>query len=308
MPKITVSNHGLTAAIPPTMDPERKIGGQRGTIGGWSLAATRRNTEFLRSVDVSRLSGAGVALTLTLRDCPPTSEDWHRIRRAWIERIRRQGMVRLHWVTEWQRRGVPHLHCAVWWPDAYWIGPAVQAWLDVAAPYGAGIRGQHGRPIDGAVGWFQYLAKHASRGVKHYQRSKEGMPEEWKERTGRVWGHVGEWPTQKPVEISMEGREGDGGWYVFRRLVKRWRLADARAAGDWKRLAYGRRILKLPRARSETRPMSEWISKSQTRLMLEHLAGMGYVVKQYEKAAPPPAGCDPSSDAAQGMPTPVGGA
>lgn len=306
MPKITVSRHGLTAAIPPTMDPERKIGGLRGIVGGWSQAATRRNTEFLRSIDERKLTGAGVALTLTLRECPPTSEEWHRLRTAWIKRMRRMGMVRLHWVTEWQRRGVPHLHCAIWFPDAYWIGPPVEAWLEVAAEYGAGIRGQHGRIIDGPVGWFQYLSKHAARGVAHYQRSKEGMPPEWQQRTGRVWGHVGEWPLQPKIEISLEGRDGDGGWFVFRRMVRAWRVADARAIKNGKlpsghRISHARRMLKVGRARSETRPVSEWISQDQARLMLEHLAGLGYGVTKYEKAekpATPPVGCDPPSGAA----------
>ena len=69
--------------------------------------ATRRNTEFLMSVKTDQLTGAGVALTLTVRDCPPTADDWHRLRRAWEKRMVRAGMLRLHWVTEWQRREFP---------------------------------------------------------------------------------------------------------------------------------------------------------------------------------------------------------
>ncbi|MFO5759614.1 hypothetical protein ACLBQR_30010, partial [Klebsiella pneumoniae] len=115
------------------------------------------------SVRTDQLTGAGVALTLTLRDCPPTADDWHKLRRAWEKRMVRAGMVRLHWVTEWQRRGVPHLHCALWFEDRYDIACAVDHWVAVASAYGAGHRGQHGRIIDGPVGWFQYLAKHAAR-------------------------------------------------------------------------------------------------------------------------------------------------
>lgn len=287
MPKITVSRHGLTAAIPPSMDDDRKIGGLRGTVGGWSTAATRRNTQFLRCIDETKLTGAGVALTLTIRECPPTAEEWHRLRRTWIKRMERFGMIRLHWVTEWQRRGVPHLHCAMWFPDAYWIVPPINAWLELAAPYGAGIKGQHGKVIDGPVGWFQYLAKHAARGVKHYQRSKEGIPEAWQQRTGRVWGHVGDWPLQKPIEIHLEGREGDSGFFVFRRMVRAWRVADARASGDPRRIALARRMLNVHRSRSETHPVSEWITQSDARIMLELLAGQGYVVRKYEKAPKP---------------------
>lgn len=156
----------------------------RGDVQGWSEGATRRNTEFLMSVRTDQLTGAGVALTLTLRDCPPTADDWHKLRRAWEKRMVRAGMVRLHWVTEWQRRGVPHLHCAIWFPDAYDTITPTRAWVEVASAYGAGLRGQHARIIDGPVGWFQYLAKHAARGVKHYQRTADSIPEGWQKRPG----------------------------------------------------------------------------------------------------------------------------
>ena len=288
MPKITVSRHGLTAAIPPTVNPNRVIGGLRGVIGGWSSAATRRNTAFLRQIDETRLTGAGVAITLTLRDCPPTSDDWHRLRRAWIKRMERAGMIRLHWVTEWQRRGVPHLHCAIWFPDLYDTITPKEAWIDLAGElYGAGYKGQHGRIIDGPVGWFQYLSKHAARGVAHYQRSKDGIPEAWQERTGRVWGHVGEWPLQEPVELSLEGSEGDRGWFVFRRLVRSWRIADARQYRNRHRIAHARRLLRAPRSIAEVRGVSEWIPRELARSMLEHVAALGYAVRPYVKASAP---------------------
>ena len=73
---------------------------KRGEVEGWSLGATRRNTEFLMSVKTDQLTGAGVALTLTVRDCPPTADDWHRLRRAWEKRMVRAGMLRLHWIVK----------------------------------------------------------------------------------------------------------------------------------------------------------------------------------------------------------------
>ena len=146
------------------------------------------------------VTGYGLALTLTIRDCPPTSDDWHRLRNAFIRRLKRAGMIRLHWVTEWQKRGVPHLHCAVWFEDLdpnkegelvrVW-GAALKGWAELAAPYGASPKSQKIAEIDNSVGWFQYLSKHASRGVKHYQRSSAGIPAEWKQKTGRMWGHWG---------------------------------------------------------------------------------------------------------------------
>nr|CRY96678.1 hypothetical protein [uncultured prokaryote] len=249
-------------------------GGIRGQVGGWSMKATRRNTDFLRSIDERKLSGAGVALTLTLKTCPETADDWHRLRKNWQDRMRRAGMVRIHWVTEWQRRGVPHLHVALWWPDKYRISDPVEAWLALAAPYGAGAKGQHGKPIDGPVGWFQYLSKHAARGVKHYQRSGDNMPPGWKEKTGRVWGYGGDWPLQDPVNVQLD----DDGFYAFRRLVRSWRIGNARASGDKAREIHAKRMLHYPGNPkiSALRPVSEWCNQAQALMFLGNLASRGY--------------------------------
>ena len=250
---------------------------KRGEVSGWSDGAVRRNTRFLMSVEEGRLTGAGVAFTLTVRDCPPTAAEWHRIRRAWEKRMARAGMLRLHWVTEWQRRGVPHLHGAIWFPDAYRTAEVIEAWMAVAGAYGAAWWGQHARPIDGPVGWFQYLAKHASRSSKHYQRSPEHIPEGWRRRTGRVWGKSGDWPVRDAVRFELEDQRGDGGWFAFRRLVRAWRLADARAAGSRRRIAQARRMLRCgDRALSRVRGVSEWIPEHVTMSLLAHLAGRGY--------------------------------
>ena len=251
----------------------------RGEVRGWSEGAARRNTEFLMSVIETRLHGYGVALTLTVRDCPPNAREWHRLRRAWIDRMRRAGMIRLHWVTEWQRRGVPHLHGAVWFPDAYRTLDVIDAWVAVAAAYGASHRGQHARPIDGPIGWFQYLSKHAARGVAHYQRTSENIPEGWQKKTGRVWGKSGDWPVRDAVEFHLEDQRGDGGWFAFRRLVRSWRKADARAEGSRHRIAQARRMLKCSdRSLSRVYGVSEWISQDLTAALLENLASRGYRV------------------------------
>ena len=279
MPIVTVSRHGLTAAIPPRH--MGRIGALRGEIGGWSVAATRRNTGFLRTVNEKRLTGAGVAVTLTLRECPPTSDDWHRIRRAWVKRMERAGMIRLHWVTEWQRRGVPHLHCAIWFPDRYEMAEPIRAWCEVAGAYGAGLRGQHARIIDGPIGWFQYLSKHAARGVKHYQRSAEGIPDSWKKKTGRVWGHVGEWPTQEPVRLVLQDQHGDGGYFAFRRMVRSWRIADARAERNAFRIRQARGMLKANTIeRARIIPVSEWVNAQGALQFLGNLVERGYEIDQ----------------------------
>lgn len=277
MPVVTVYPHGGKGGVPPHMNSH--VRARRGDVSGWSVGACRRNTEFLMSVQDGQLHGAGVALTLTVRECPPSSDAWHRLRRAWLERMRRAGMVRLHWVTEWQRRGVPHLHVAIWFPDAYNIAGAIDAWVDLAQQYGASHRGQHGAKIDGAVGWFQYVSKHAARGVRHYQRSGDNMPASWQEKTGRVWGKVGHWPTAEKRRINLQDQHGDGGWFAYRRMVRSWRVADARATGDRRRLLGARGMLReSDQAISRVRGVMEWIPETVQMAMLANLAGRGFVV------------------------------
>jgi hypothetical protein len=191
------------------------------------------------------------------------------------------GMLRGHWLTEWQRRGVPHMHAAVWFDDdlrnrdPFAISTIADHWCDLAAPYGAGRRGQHVESITDTVGWFKYLSKHAVRGLGHYQRSAESIPPGWK-KTGRMWGHLGEWPTITPVRYTLHN---DGFW-AYRRLVQRWRLADARASGDPHRLRSARRMLKSSdRSAGSVRGVGEWIGTDQTQRFLRHLASMGYEIR-----------------------------
>lgn len=277
MPVVTVYPHGGKGGVPPRMTSHARA--LRGDVSGWSVGACRRNTEFLMSIRERELHGAGVAVTLTLRDCPPTADDWHRLRRAWTERMRRAGMIRLHWVTEWQRRGVPHLHCAIWFPDAYDAITPREAWVDLAGKFGASYRAQHGAKIDAVVGWFQYVSKHAARGVRHYQRSGDNMPESWQQKTGRVWGKVGHWPTAEKRRINLQDQHGDGGWFAYRRLVRSWRVADARAAGDRRRLLGARSMLtESDQAISRVRGVMEWIPETVQMAMLASLATRGFSV------------------------------
>jgi hypothetical protein len=267
----------------------------RGEVGGWSSGATRRNTEFLYSIREDQLDGVGYAVTLTLRDCPPDASAWHRLRRAWEKRMLRAGMIRLHWVTEWQKRGCPHLHGAIWFPrevvEKYghqWLRSAItSAWLLAGAmDYGAGHRGQDCHEITGAVGWFQYVSKHAARGVKHYQRSSENVPEAWKQKTGRMWGKVGDWPVQPPIRVNLQGGEGDGGFYAYRRMVRSWRVAGARADGDLRRLRLARSMLTChEEPSSRVRGFSEWIPQEVSLSLLALLAARGYSIR-YEEGTP----------------------
>ncbi len=278
MPVLTEYRHGLTMGIPPGRNDHLRA--KRDAVEGWTNSSTRRNTRFLYSVDERSLTGDGFALTLTVRDCPGTADDWMQLREKFVKRLRRMGLIRCHWLTEWQRRGVPHMHAAVWFDeglrdrDPFAIGTIKAHWCDLAARHTAGRSGQHVEAISDSVGWFKYLSKHAVRGLGHYQRSSESIPPGWK-KTGRMWGHLGEWSTVDPVRYTLTN---DAFW-SFRRMVQRWRLADARASGDRFRLRAARRMLQCSeRSAGSVRGVGEWIATDQSQQFLRHLASMGHEI------------------------------
>jgi len=222
MPTLSVYRHGATmgAGNPNAKPPPRTA------VTGWSGHAIRRNLLFLYSVDERLLEGLeGLALTLTLRECPQDPQDWQRARDAFLVALRRSGVVLVHWVTEWQRRGVPHLHLACYWtkaPEAYVV---LAHWLRIAAPFGAKALGQNSHPIYDVLGWNQYVSKHAARGLHHYQRNPENIPQAWRHRsTGRMWGKLGPWPIVDACKLDLD----QASYHRVRRLVRAWRLADAR--------------------------------------------------------------------------------
>jgi len=232
------------------------VGGKRGDVVGWSSASVRRHKRWLYGVDAPDLTGEGDAVTLTILETPASADEWQMLMKRLFRGLREMGMTRWHWVVEWQRRGTPHLHLAVYSPEGSearpgW--PVVMLWLRLTEDLGSRIAAQFVTPITGPVGWLKYLSKHASRGVKHYQR--QGKPEGW-EKTGRLWGYGGEWPVSPPVEGMLTTEE----YHRVRRMVRNWAVADARARGDWRGVAYLRRMLKCSdRMLSTVRGVSEWV-------------------------------------------------
>lgn len=284
MRTLKVYLHGATMGTQPGNNSHVRT--KRGKVGGWSAGATRRNVAFLRSVEPdSLLVGPdgpliGIALTLTLRDCPPTSEAFHKLRRAFLMRLERMGLYRCHWVIEWQRRGVPHLHGAFWFPNEKPVNPygprrtetILNHWMELVAEYGVSRRAQHVAVIHDAIGWFQYVAKHAARGVGHYQRSSENIPEGWTS-TGRMWGKTGEWVTRD----AMEFRLGNDVYFRLRRLARSWRKADARGSNGY-RIRAARQMLKSNDPDlSKLRGVSEWIPQDLMLTLLDVARGTGTV-------------------------------
>lgn len=267
--------HGFTLGTNSYEPGAKRPRGERGSVGGWSHGSTSRNIGFLRSIDETGLTGVGLALTLTVRDCPPSSDVWHRIRDTFIKRLVRMGLIRMHWVIEWQRRGVPHLHCACYFPaDSDRLLPAkiVKSWTELVADYGASPFAQYVLPVTDSIGWFQYVSKHAARGVNHYQRSSENIPESWKQKTGRMWGKVGDWPTKDFSEIYL----ADKTFFAFRRIVQRWRFADARSSGNKFRILSAKKYLHKPEKLGRVLGASEWLPEQASLQVLFFLKSQGY--------------------------------
>jgi hypothetical protein len=260
VPRVTLLPNGVTASCPRwgSLAETRK----RGRIRGWSPQAAGRLRRWFYAVDGEALDGHGLAMTLSIRDLPPSAADWARTRNAFIERMRRAGAVRLQWLTEWQRRGVPHLHGIVYMPAAGLEEVVGGHWLATAGEWGAGIRGQVVKPVTGLQGWLQYQAKHSARGVRHYQRAT--VPDAWASGTGRLWGTSGAWPLREElVEVSFPA------YWRFRRSLRNWMIADARSRGDFRRAAWLRRLLSDPnRSRSAVRGIGEFCPESVSHALL----------------------------------------
>lgn len=263
------------------MSPGNRKPPEKTEVKGWTVGAAIRNRDFLMSVDVGKLNPDsklfGAALTLTVRDCPPSAEDWQKLLIRWIDRQRDGGMVRLHWCVEMQRRGVPHLHCAIWFPRLFRISGkdmpgaaaalyAVQDWLELTEAYRTSGKGQDCREISNAAGWFEYLAKHASRGTAHYQRIREALPEGW-QKTGRLWGKRGDWPVDEPLEVTLNEHQA----FKLRRYVQRYYLS--RVGNRGRAVSYGRRMRKSNDPnRSRLIKYALWMPQSVATRLLQHLA------------------------------------
>lgn len=299
MPVMTLYRHGMTSHIPGKGNPNPP---KRGDCGGWSKSSTRSNRNFLYSVDETALTGEGFAVSLTVRHCPPTERAWKMIRERFFQRLRDAGLIRSHWLTEWQRRMYPHMHSALWLPasEHSWIPVILRAWLEAAADFSPSASGQHIKPISDAVGWFKYLAKHAVRGLNHYQRSSEFIPEGWR-KTGRMWGYLGDWPRSEPLKLEM----GTRAWWKLRRLVRRYRIADARSylgrsvqfskflltsseslqamrrSGELRRLQSARGMLRCNDSKlSAVRGLAEWASQDLQLDMTAFLHASGHTIRE----------------------------
>lgn len=301
MPVLKLYPNGLTGGVPPRVLNHAPV--LRGDCKGWTLRSSRGNTRFLYSVLTPELPvsaiGApllGLSGSLTLRDCPPSHDDWKTLREAFFVRLRRKGLYRLHWLTEWQKRGVPHLHFAAWFLQSVVVininQPALSDfelaqvlsslisadWLSISSVYRSSGLSQEVKPISDELGWLQYLSKHAARGAVHYQRAEGSIPSGWEGMTGRMWGHLGNFPVREPFGLELD----DCGWFRFRRIVRGWRCAQARSERKVSpgRIKSSRRMLCCSDfSLSRVRGVSEWISLTLGLQIVHWISSCGHSVE-----------------------------
>jgi len=237
MPRIDILSHGIRAFC--KTRPSDHDRSRRGTVAGWSSRSSRSLTDFLQTIDAHELPLYGYAITLTLKNCPDTPDDWAKLRRRYEKRLRRLGVELWTWLTEWQRRQVPHLHGMAYFPSPVDPDSLTCHWIQCAALYQPRPCSQHVRAVDRLTGWFEYLGKHAGRSAQNYQRSPALIPPGWKGQTGRMWGKSGLWPTIERKEIEVPWRV----FWQFRRLETRYQAAKAKRQGDRRRSIYFKRYL-----------------------------------------------------------------
>ena len=207
--------------------------------------------------------------------------------------MKRHGMLHYYWILEFQGSGNPHLHVLVWIDhefDALEQYRALTSWVNMLGKsnIGARVQAQVWEPIDmgGEIvvdgetvpahpeRVLMYLAKHAARGVAHYQRRIENMPEDWQYRSGRVWGHDRGLPLQEQQDVECDYAT----FWRYRRLVRRWRLAEANGIVDPDRrraaVVQARRMLRCSRPDvSPFRGVSAWVPESVAKQLFDSIEG-----------------------------------
>jgi len=257
------------------------VGGLRGAVVGFSRASARRLRLAFLCWDRQDYQKCAFTVTVKAHREP---QDWRQL----MYRFRKLVIafeLSLIWRIELQKRGTPHLHGVVYFPEVffadlmeaiYHMDRIIEHWLEVSARYVSTAKAQNIKPISDSLGWLQYLAKHASRGAGHYQRSRESMPEGWK-KTGRMWGKGGTWVTREPMKFDLDRRAN----FAYRRLQRSYRISQARSSKNPSSVKFARRMLTCNlRGLSEVRGTSGWIPEAVTLTMLSFLHSQGYSVTQ----------------------------
>ena len=281
MPVVSVYANGSSASVLSGVTPAKN---SRGNAQGWSVGSARRNDHFLQSIHFEQLTGEPWAITFTIPSADagkgdlPDSHEFHNMLQAVLKRVKALGAVRWHWVIEMTSKKTPHIHMSVWLAESSkeFELKLRQSWGRIALRHGLLVsqRAQCVKKMSSS-GWAQYCSKHGARGVKHYQREREALPEGWRDRPGRMWGYGGDWPS--PAERLPERRElGKRAFWRYRRLVRAWCLANARKTKNEKLrkkyICQAKRMLRVNlQSLGEVKPINVWIPETVTRSFLQIL-------------------------------------
>lgn len=307
MPTISIRAHGVSASKYQQMvNPETgeivKLTAfqppERTATKGWTVNVARRNEQRLQQVDFEAIDGIPAFVTLTMpaqQMADVSAAMFHSWLKSWLRYMKRHGLLHYYWILEFQATGNPHLHLLVWL-DHDWEPleqyRALRSWVNMLNKSGVGARlqGQIWENID--VGGeitvdgetvpahpervLMYLAKHAARGVAHYQRQIANMPEDWQYRSGRVWGHDRSLPLREQEDVETDYPT----FWTFRRLVRRWRCSEARGIKDHDRrrqaISQARRSLRYSRRDvSPYRGVSAWLPADVASQLLDAAEAMG---------------------------------
>ena len=305
MPTVSIRAHGSSATRNQTLvDP---VTGEivklatfqppnRTATRGWTDNVARRNEQRLQQIDFEAIEGVPAFVTLTMPSQQMgdvSAAMFHGWLKSWLRYMKRHGLRHYYWILEFQASGNPHLHVLVWLDheaEALETYKALKSWVGMLnkADVGARLQGQVWESID--VGGeivvdgetvpahpervLMYLAKHAARGVAHYQRQLSNMPDDWQYRSGRVWGHDRGLPLreQRDVECDYET------FWAYRRLVRRWRVSEARGISDPERrrmaIRQARGMLRCSRPdASPYRGISAWVPAEVASQLLDAARG-----------------------------------
>lgn len=307
MPTISIRQHGVSASkfqqiVNPDTGEIVKLTAftppERTATKGWTVNVARRNEQRLQQIDFDAVEGFPVFVTLTMPSgqmSEVSAAEFHGWLKRWLQFMKRHGLRHYYWILEFQASGNPHLHVLAWldhaW-DALETYRALRSWVGILNKSGVGARlqGQIWENID--VGGelvvdgervpahpervLMYLAKHAARGVAHYQRQIENMPDDWRYRSGRVWGH----DRGLPLRAQQDFETDYPTFWTFRRLVRRWRLAEARGIKDADRrrkaISQARGSLRCSRRDvSPYRGVSAWVPSDVASALLDAAVSIG---------------------------------
>ena len=301
MPTVSIRAHGVSATRNQTLvNPETGeivkltafLPPDRTATKGWTPIVARRNEQRLQQLDFDAIDGVPAFVTLTMPSQQMgdvSAAMFHGWLKRWLQYMKRHGMLHYYWILEFQASGNPHLHVLAWldhdW-DALEQYRALRSWGGILNKSGVGARlqGQIWENID--VGGMitvdgervpahpervlMYLAKHAARGVAHYQRQIANMPEDWQYRSGRVWGHDRGLPLREQQDVECDYPT----FWAYRRLVRRWRCSEAQAIVDPSRrraaVSQARGMLRCSRPDvSPYRGISAWVPADVASALLD---------------------------------------